>query len=146
MNHAEYMRGWNKKNRERLAVQRQRKIAALLQSGVQGSRPCPTCGVLVAVTATRIVNRKWRCFQCTHAWRKHADQVAYRERHPLKTQAHAAVSAAIRSGELVKQFCETCGDIETQAHHDDYSKFLEVRWLCHRCHLAHHYPHRQVPA
>ena len=36
--------------------------------------------------------------------------------------------------------CETCGVLDTwlQRHHDDYSKPLEVRWLCRSCHQKHH--------
>jgi hypothetical protein len=38
--------------------------------------------------------------------------------------------------------CEQCGlkpEYEAlQGHHDDYSKPLEVRWLCRSCHQRHH--------
>jgi hypothetical protein len=44
--------------------------------------------------------------------------------------ANCAVSNALRDGRLVKQPCEVCGSTDVQAHHDDYSKPLEVRWLC----------------
>jgi ribosomal protein S27AE len=36
----------------------------------------------------------------------------------------------VRTGKLVPQPCEVCGAINVHAHHDDYSKPLEVRWLC----------------
>lgn len=63
----------------------------------------------------------------------------YKERHPDKAAAHAALTGAIRRSELVRLPCEVCGAAETEGHHDDYTKPLEVRWLCKAHHLdAHH--------
>lgn len=62
----------------------------------------------------------------------------YASDNPLKRVAHNAVSNAIRGGRLAKQACEVCGDWNAEAHHDDYSRPLEVRWLCGRDHKAHH--------
>jgi len=45
-------------------------------------------------------------------------------------KANGAVSNAVRDGRLEKQPCEVCGSSNVQAHHDDYSKPLDVRWLC----------------
>lgn len=44
----------------------------------------------------------------------------------------------ISEGILVKQPCEICGEIEVEAHHDDYYKALDVRWLCRKHHREHH--------
>ena len=53
--------------------------------------------------------------------------------------AHNAVANALREGRLVRQPCEVCGRAEAvQAHHDDYSKPLDVHWLCMDHHKAHH--------
>lgn len=65
-------------------------------------------------------------------------QRKYLAKNPEKYQAHLAVQRAIRSGALVPQPCEMCGAIKASAHHDDYSKQLDVRWLCHKCHMAWH--------
>lgn len=54
----------------------------------------------------------------------------WRNTHPGATAAHGAVQSAIKTGRLVRQPCEVCGKQRTYAHHDDYSKLLEVRWLC----------------
>lgn len=61
-------------------------------------------------------------------------KVSYLERNPKKREAHNRVSNAIRDGKLVKQPCEICGYKVVHAHHDDYSKPLDVRWLC----ITHH--------
>jgi hypothetical protein len=57
--------------------------------------------------------------------------------NPDKYKARNAVSNAIRDGRLMKQDCEVCGE-KAQAHHEDYSRPLDVRWLCRKHHLAEH--------
>jgi hypothetical protein len=55
-----------------------------------------------------------------------------------KYRAHYATTNAVRDGRLRRQPCEVCGAEKSQAHHDDYSKPLEVRWLCSRHHRELH--------
>lgn len=81
-----------------------------------------------------------RAYSITAAGRtsRRAANERYLRADPRKRVAHSAVSNAIRDGRLVKQACEVCGDLKAEAHHDDYSRPLEVRWLCGRDHAAHH--------
>lgn len=58
--------------------------------------------------------------------------------NPTKRRAHFAVSNALRDGKLARQACEVCGAEKAQAHHDDYSKPLDVRWLCTTHHAEWH--------
>lgn len=68
----------------------------------------------------------------------------WREKNKHKSVAHWAVKDAIASGELIRtNTCERCGVIpppgrdgrtSIHAHHADYSKPLEVSWLCAFCH------------
>lgn len=58
--------------------------------------------------------------------------------NPEKRAAHNAVFLAIQRGVIEKSPCELCGESSAQAHHDDYAKPLNVRWLCSRCHARHH--------
>jgi hypothetical protein len=62
----------------------------------------------------------------------------FRRDNPEKTRAYNAVRYALSTGKLVRQPCEVCGDPKSQAHHDDYAKRLDVRWLCARHHAKHH--------
>jgi hypothetical protein len=56
-----------------------------------------------------------------------------------KRLAHRRVEAALLAGRLVRCACERCGAVErVQAHHDDYSKPLAVRWLCAVHHRERH--------
>ena len=76
-------------------------------------------------------------------YRTHPDRVKesgnrYRRNNPEKRKAHLLVQYAIRKGELLPQCCEYCGVQKAEAHHDDYNKPLEVRWLCHKCHMEWH--------
>ena len=67
-----------------------------------------------------------------------------KERH----LANAAVRWAVVSGKLTKpDTCEKCGECEcrVEAHHEDYSKQLEVQWLCTLCHGFAHRKERAEP-
>lgn len=67
------------------------------------------------------------------------------ERYPERVAARKAALAAIAAGKLVRQPCEVCGTTEdVQAHHEDYSKPLEVKWLCRPDHRALHEAERQA--
>ena len=64
----------------------------------------------------------------------------YRNRNPEKTKAHTAINNAIRYGKMTKLPCEVCGEIKVEGHHEDYSKPLEVIWLCKEHHEKTHHP------
>ena len=66
-----------------------------------------------------------------------AYQKKWREENKDRVSAHGKVARAIRAGKLVRpNKCERCGrsDMTIDAAHKDYSKPLEVMWLCKRCH------------
>lgn len=54
--------------------------------------------------------------------------------------AHKAVAQAVAKGAMVKpDHCQVCLiDCSPQAHHDDYSRPLEVLWVCPPCHAQRH--------
>jgi hypothetical protein len=59
-----------------------------------------------------------------------------RKKDPEKRNARLVISMRIYRGTLTRpDACEDCGTkCKPQAHHDDYSKPLDVRWLCLPCH------------
>lgn len=62
------------------------------------------------------------------------------KKKPSKKNAHMAVDAALRAGRLVKpHVCSGCSCPDTEhrieAHHHDYTKPLDVIWLCPPCHI-----------
>lgn len=77
----------------------------------------------------KTTERRQRARQITLNWR--AD-------NPLAYKAQTAVGNALRDGKLTKMPCEVCGERRVHAHHDDYARPLEVRWLCALHHHRHH--------
>jgi hypothetical protein len=65
-------------------------------------------------------------------------QKRMRSKHREKFQARAKVATAIDSGKLTRQPCQVCGNPKVEAHHTDYSKPLDVQWLCHKHHREVH--------
>jgi hypothetical protein len=55
-----------------------------------------------------------------------------------KLKTHDKVYQAIQKGLLHKKPCSICGTEKVVAHHPDYSKPLEVEWLCEVHHRAEH--------
>jgi len=66
--------------------------------------------------------------------KRYRNDPALRPRH----EARWAVNRAVASGRLQRLPCEVCGYPRTDAHHHDYSKPLDIRWLCRSCHAAEH--------
>jgi hypothetical protein len=60
----------------------------------------------------------------------------FKAENPEKALAHRLVYEAGRSGKLRRPCCcSVCGSAcKPDAHHEDYSKPLEVVWLCRKCH------------
>lgn len=59
----------------------------------------------------------------------------HRQNNPDKYKARTAVGNALRDGRLVRGPCGRCGStVKVQAHHADYSRPLEVSWVCWKCH------------
>lgn len=55
-----------------------------------------------------------------------------------KYLARARLQRAVKDGRVRRTPCEMCGDPNTHGHHDDYSKPLDVRWLCRTHHAEVH--------
>lgn len=68
---------------------------------------------------------------------------AWHNRNLNKYDAHKAVANAIKAGKLKRMNCIKCGE-KAQAHHDDYSKPLDVIWLCPKHHSLRHVELRQI--
>ena len=69
---------------------------------------------------------------------------SYHGRYHFKYVAHNLTYNAIRNGKLIRLPCEECGNEKSQAHHDDYSKPLSVRWLCTTHHRAWHRTNKAI--
>lgn len=57
----------------------------------------------------------------------------YLEEHPERVAAATIVGNALRSKRLTRLPCLVCGNV-AEAHHADYSRPLDVMWLC----VTHH--------
>lgn len=67
----------------------------------------------------------------------------YAAKYPERIKANRMATRAIERGELIRpDRCEECDKkpyfAKIHAHHDDYTKPLDIRWLCGSCHKQYH--------
>jgi len=78
--------------------------------------------------------------QRTETYRRNVYEktVRYRLAHPDRYKAYASVNNGKRDGKVKgSDTCEHCGARgRTEGAHTDYSKPLDVIWLCKTCHCA----------
>ena len=120
---------------------------------------CRKCGA-TEVSAKRAAKSDYRCNACLNAdnrayramrpskrvppeKRRAYDAVSFKRdmADPVRRQKHMArmtVRKAIARGKIERGPCEVCGSRPAEAHHDDYSKPLAVRFLCPAHHREHH--------
>jgi hypothetical protein len=77
-------------------------------------------------------NREWR--------KKNPSTGEQKLRDSVRVQTYRKIV----TGELVRRPCEVCGETKVEAHHDDYHKPFEVRWLCFHHHREHHTMQRRL--
>jgi len=121
---------------------------------------CRACAVKISCQwaannkrASLLIKKRWRVLhpdkqkQVSREHRErnrdqlNARQREYERNNPHKKRAHACVRRALRSGKLVRPTkCQKCGSEKggMQAHHEDYSTPLSVKWLCSMCHINLH--------
>ena len=69
----------------------------------------------------------------TKKWR-----VQHRKKWPQAHRARNIVANAVRDKKLFREPCEVCAEKRAHAHHDDYARPLNVRWLCAVHHVEWH--------
>lgn len=86
-------------------------------------------------------------------WREESKELynaylkVFRSKNKLKISAVQKVGDALRYGKMVKpEICEKCGKkTELQGHHEEYTKPLDVKWLCRLCHCHEHNKLMDIP-
>lgn len=111
-------------------------------SRISGLGECAEC-TKTRVKANRLENLEYfRAYDRGRGARQSADyRRGYRSNNHPKYKAHCAVNNAVRDGKIEKPArCDDCDALSSRihGHHDDYSKPLDVRWLCPSCHSAWH--------
>jgi hypothetical protein len=78
--------------------------------------------------------------------RRKSGEMAERERIKYHTDpdfrkrkiARNAIGIRMRRGTIKRQPCEVCNEPNAQAHHENYDRPLDVRWLCETYHRIEH--------
>lgn len=79
-------------------------------------------------------------------WKRNKDEINKKQREFYKKNKHKArartiLNKAIKSGDIIRPVvCEICKENNQNivGHHTDYSKPLDVVWVCKRCHSVIH--------
>lgn len=85
------------------------------------------------------------------AWRARRREIQRKYRSSpegrLRVNARAKLAWHIKAGSIAKpSCCDQCSAaVAIEAHHADYTKPLEVRWLCKPCHWANHIDSASIP-
>lgn len=113
-----------------------------------GQRYCKPCK-LARSNAFYHANRKEELVRFREVYQKNKKRVAEntlrsRKKHPHKEPARNKLRAAVRSGKLKRLPCEKCGNPKSHGHHTDYSKPLDVIWLCVTHHMELHRKYKQI--
>lgn len=63
-----------------------------------------------------------------------------KEERAKRRKARSELNHYLRDNHIERKPCEICGG-KAEAHHDDYNKPLDVRWLCFKHHRGWHKIH-----
>jgi len=99
---------------------------------------CEKCGKARWNLIVRKKPRSKLCRQCAsplnqvHIWGN------YQAQSEKNYKVRFLIQKLVKKGVIKKLVCAECGDAKTVGHHPDYSKPLEVVWLCQKHHTETH--------
>lgn len=93
------------------------KLCSCGAERMQGQRKCKSCHA-----------------EYMREWRKGRELTAEQKK---KDSCRSYAGVYLRRGKIEKKSC-ACGNQDSEMHHHDYDKPLEVEWLCRKCHLSLH--------
>jgi ribosomal protein S27AE len=118
-----YMRSWRTKNKDKVNASIRQRYRANAE-------------------AQRLYNRAKRLRPrdpSKESQRRKLKRDSNPESARLKDNAWKKIQREIARGNINPQPCARCGAFpDVHAHHEDYSKPLDVIWLCPPCHMQHH--------
>ena len=80
-------------------------------------------------------NGNWRGGVSTNNYRYKLHQ---KEKFPERVRARDLLIHAVMAGRVLKESCRVCGELKSEAHHEDYARPLDVVWLCRTHHRELH--------
>ena len=85
------------------------------------------------------VHGVWYCSKC---YKENSNHLSYRhkmnEKDKMMQKARIIVHKMVKEGSLFPEKCIVCGKLPTEAHHEDYNKPLNVKWVCKKHHKEIH--------
>jgi hypothetical protein len=111
------------------------------RSGLQPR--CRGCAAVAMSASYRKDIDKSRAYRREHAnldGKMGERLIANYSKFPLKREAHNTINRELKGKRITKpDHCSACGDDHrVEGHHDDYTKPLDVIWLCTSCHRKRH--------
>jgi DnaJ-class molecular chaperone len=100
------------------------------------TRACSKCG---GDLGDRYGKQRY-CKSC-HAANMRATRPKHRDlpmHAKIKANCRAMTGHYVKRGLIVKTPCKECGSLNVEAHHNDYTKPMEVLWFCRKHHLEFH--------
>ena len=99
---------------------------------------CTRCKSTFVLTAGKARRGCRYCNDCLNAFnrdyraRRRAVGNIFRDKSPdpIKERARRTLASEVRAGRIKRMPCEVCGEPNAHAHHPDYARPYEVRWLC----------------
>jgi len=145
-----YMAEYRRKNAERLKEYNRKYISEWKvglrrprrnQHGLcnqvsnQSERRCYGCKLVKSIdsfhrSSSKPGGRMYLCKDCFRQYQK--------DRYSEKVYARHRLREAVKNGSVIKYPCVVCGEKKSNGHHEDYSKPLEVVWLCLKHHMERH--------
>ena len=113
---------------------------------------CDYCNKKYHTKKSHYSKRK-RHFCCKECYTKYQAEIMSKEEHSRygtgfskeekakRIRARSILNHYLRDNHIQRKPCEVCGSLNAEAHHDDYEKPLNVRWLCFKCHRQWHKEH-----